>query len=72
MRWNDEEAWVRSPGLAHEPLIGAKLFEAAQARRAANGRTTIRKPRRTPRPYLRRFQEGPKTPGPSVSLTATS
>lgn len=46
--------WVRSPGLAHEPLISEELFEAARARRAANGRTTIRKPRRTPRPYLLR------------------
>ena len=45
---------MRSPDLAHEPLIGPELFEAAQARRAANGRTTIRKPRRTPRPYLLR------------------
>jgi site-specific DNA recombinase len=54
LRWNDEDAWVRSPGVAHEPLISAELFEAAQTRRAANGRTTIRKPRRTPRPYLLR------------------
>lgn len=54
MRWNDEEAWVRSPGLAHEPLIAPELFEAARTRRAANGRTTIRKPRRTLRPYLLR------------------
>lgn len=54
LRWNDEEAWVRSPGVAHEPLITPELFEAARTRRAANGRTTIRKPRRTPRPYLLR------------------
>ena len=54
LRWNDEEAWVRSPGLAHEPLIAPELFESARARRAANGRTTIRKPRRTARPYLLR------------------
>jgi site-specific DNA recombinase len=53
-RWNDEDAWVRSPGLAHDPLITPQLFEAARARRAANGRTTTRKPRRTPRPYLLR------------------
>lgn len=54
LRWNDEDAWVRSPGVVHEPLIGPETFEAARARRAANGRTTIRKPRRTPRPYLLR------------------
>jgi hypothetical protein len=54
LRWNDEDAWVRSPGVAHEPLISPEVFEAARARRAANGRTTIRKPRRTPRPYLLR------------------
>lgn len=54
LRWNDEDAWVRSPGVAHEPLITPEVFEAAQARRAASGRTTIRKPRRTPRPYLLR------------------
>jgi len=54
MRWNDEEDWVRSPSVAHEPLIGPELFEAAQVRRVANGRTTIRRPRRTPRPYLLR------------------
>jgi DNA invertase Pin-like site-specific DNA recombinase len=54
LRWNDEDAWVRSPGVAHEPLISQEMFEAARARRAANGRTTIRKPRRTPRPYLLR------------------
>jgi DNA invertase Pin-like site-specific DNA recombinase len=54
LRWNDEDAWVRSPGVAHEPLISQEVFEAARARRAANGRTTIRKPRRTPRPYLLR------------------
>ncbi len=54
LRWNDEEAWVRSPGLAHEPLIAPELFEAARVRRVANGRTTTRKPRRTPRPYLLR------------------
>ena len=54
LRWNDEDAWVRSPGVAHEPLITSEVFEAARARRAANGRTTIRKSRRTPRPYLLR------------------
>jgi site-specific DNA recombinase len=54
LRWNDEDAWVRSPGVAHEPLITPEVFEAARARRAANGRTTIRKPRSTPRPYLLR------------------
>ena len=54
LRWNDEDAWVRSPGVAHEPLISSQVFEAARARRAANGRTTIRKPRRTPRPYVLR------------------
>ena len=54
LRWNDEDAWVRSPGVAHEPLISQEVFEEARARRAANGRTTIRKPRRTPRPYLLR------------------
>jgi DNA invertase Pin-like site-specific DNA recombinase len=54
MRWNDEDVWVRSPDVAHEPLISPQVFEAARARRAANGRTTIRKPRRTPRPYLLR------------------
>jgi DNA invertase Pin-like site-specific DNA recombinase len=54
MRWNDEDAWVRSPGVAHEPLISPEVFEAARTRREANGRTTIRKPRRTPRPYLLR------------------
>ena len=54
LRWNDESTWVRSPGLAHEALISSEVFEAARARRAANGRTTIRKPRRTPRPYLLR------------------
>ncbi len=54
LRWNDEDAWIRSPGVAHEPLISAEVFEAARTRRAANGRTTIRKSRRTPRPYLLR------------------
>lgn len=54
MRWNQEDAWIRSPELAHKPLISPELFDAARARRAANGRTTIRKPRRTPRPYLLR------------------
>ena len=54
LRWNDEDAWVRSPGVAHDPLISSEVFEVARARRAANGRTTIRKPRRTLRPYLLR------------------
>lgn len=54
LRWNDEDAWVRSPGVVHEPLISEELFGGARARRAANGRTTIRKPRRTPRLYLLR------------------
>jgi len=54
MRWNHEDAWIRSPELTHKPLIGPELFEAAQVRRASNGRSTIRKPRRTPRPYLLR------------------
>ncbi len=54
LRWNDEDEWVRSPGVAHEPLVSQEVFEAARVRRAANGRTTIRKPRRTPRPYLLR------------------
>jgi hypothetical protein len=54
VRWNEEDAWVRSPAVAHEPLISTEVFEAARARRAANGRTTIRKLRRTPRPYLLR------------------
>lgn len=30
LRWNDEDAWVRSPGVAHEPLIGPEMFEAAR------------------------------------------
>jgi DNA invertase Pin-like site-specific DNA recombinase len=54
LRWNDEDEWVRSPGVAHKPLISQDIFEAARARREANGRTTIRKPRATPRPYLLR------------------
>src|SRR6266545_5070281 len=54
LRWNDEAVWVRSTGVSHELLISPEMFEAAQARRAANARTTIRKPRRTPRPYLLR------------------
>jgi hypothetical protein len=54
LRWNDEDAWVRSAGVAHEPMISPEVFEAARARRAANGRSMIRKPRRTPRPYLLR------------------
>lgn len=29
LRWNDEDAWVRSPGVAHEPLIIPEVFEAA-------------------------------------------
>jgi len=54
MRWNDEDAWVRSPDVVHEPLIRPELFEAARAQRAANARGTVRKPRRTSRSYLLR------------------
>jgi site-specific DNA recombinase len=54
MRWNDQDAWVRSPELAHRPLISSELFEAAQAQRVANARSTIRKPRPTSRSYLLR------------------
>lgn len=54
MRWNDEDSWIRSPDVAHEPLISPELFEDARARRAANARATDRKPRRTPRSYLLR------------------
>jgi DNA invertase Pin-like site-specific DNA recombinase len=55
MRWNDEDRWIRSADAAHEPLISAELFEAAQARRRANARPgTTRKARQTRRPYLLR------------------
>lgn len=54
LRWNNERVGVRSSGVAHEPPITPELFEAARARRAANGIGTVRKPRRTPRPYLLR------------------
>lgn len=55
MRWNDEDRWIRSPDAAHEALISAGLFEAAQARRKANSRPgTPRSGRRTRHPYLLR------------------
>jgi site-specific DNA recombinase len=54
MRWNDEDSWIRSPDIAHEPVISLQLFDAAQSRRAGKVRTGVRRSRRTPRPYLLR------------------
>ena len=38
MRWNEAGSWIWSDTIAHEPLISAEDFEAAQAIMAAAGR----------------------------------
>jgi site-specific DNA recombinase len=76
LRWNDEDTWVRSSGVAHEPLIAPELFEAARARRAANGRTTfseaspdlaaLRAPRAPPMRSVRPADAGQLEPRPAL------
>ena len=55
MRWNEEDAWVWSDRLVHEPLISAEEFHQAQERmKTVGGKSADRRPRATPRPYLLR------------------
>ena len=48
MRWNQAGSWVWSDTIAHEPLISAEDFEAAQAIMADAGRSPARQPRGAP------------------------
>ncbi|MHB8465048.1 MAG: recombinase family protein [Acidimicrobiales bacterium] len=53
MRWNDPSDWVWSTEQAHEPIIDAETFAAAQRIRAASAhRPTEAKQHRTGRRYL--------------------
>ena len=48
MRWNQASSWVWSDIIAHEPLISAEDFQAAQAIMADAGRSPARQPRSAP------------------------
>jgi len=53
MRWNEEDAWVRSADLVHEPIVTEEEFAEVQQRMAANARRSVdRRPRATDRPYV--------------------
>ncbi|MCX4750606.1 recombinase family protein [Kitasatospora sp. NBC_01287] len=57
LRWNDPEKWIKSAGLAHEPLITTGDFEQAQLKLATKSAATHpveRKPRTTDRTYALR------------------
>lgn len=55
MRWNTDEAWIWSQDLTLEPLVSPdEVAEVRERLRANAGRSTSRRPRSTPRPYLLR------------------
>jgi site-specific DNA recombinase len=57
MRWNQAGSWVWSDAIAHEPLIPAEYFEAAQAITAGAGRArrgSREAHQRVTRPYVLR------------------
>lgn len=52
MRWNDEDAWIVSEALTHEPLVSDEQFRAVRTL-AATGRRrpVVRKARPTSQPF---------------------
>ncbi|WP_280691882.1 MULTISPECIES: recombinase family protein [unclassified Kitasatospora] len=57
LRWNDPDKWIKSAGLAHEPLITTGDFEQVQlklATKSAAPHPVERKPRPTNRTYALR------------------
>ena len=57
MRWNQADRWVWSDIIAHEPLISAEDFQAAQAIMASAGRArrgSREAHQRVTRPYVLR------------------
>ena len=52
MRWNDEDAWIVSEALTHEPLVPDEQFRAVRTLAAAGRRRpVVRKPRPTSQPF---------------------
>ncbi|MFI5845848.1 recombinase family protein [Catenuloplanes sp. NPDC051500] len=51
MRWNDEEAWLRSSTPSHPAIVTAETFQLAQDVLGASKRGKQRLPRATTRPY---------------------
>jgi hypothetical protein len=52
MRWNDQQAWLRSTAPSHPAIITVETFQLAQDQLAATGRgNKPRMPRATPRAY---------------------
>ncbi|WP_344444241.1 hypothetical protein [Kitasatospora nipponensis] len=54
LRWNDPEKWIKSTGIAHEPLITTGDFYQVQLKlkARATSQATERKPRATEGPYV--------------------
>jgi len=52
MRWNDEDAWIVSEALTHEPLVSDEQFHAVRTLAAAGRRRpVVRKARPTSQPF---------------------
>lgn len=52
MRWNDEDAWIVSEALTHEPLVSDEQFRAVRTLAAAGRRRpVVRKARPTSQPF---------------------
>jgi site-specific DNA recombinase len=52
LRWNDEDAWIVSEVLTHEPLVSDEQFRAVHTLAAAGRRRpVVRKPRPTSQPF---------------------
>ncbi len=52
MRWNDEDAWIVSEALTHEPLVSDEQFRAVRTLAAAGRRRpVVRKPRPASQPF---------------------
>jgi site-specific DNA recombinase len=52
MRWNDEDAWIVSEALTHEPLVSDEQFRAVRTLAGAGRRRpVVRKPRPTSQPF---------------------
>ena len=52
MRWNDEDAWIVSETLTHDPLVSDEQFRAVRTLAGAGRRRpVVRKPRPTSQPF---------------------
>ncbi len=55
MRWNDEDEWIWSAEVVHQPLIDEETFAAVRHQmQTGRQRAVHRKPRSSPRPFVLR------------------